>query len=177
MLILTSRLWRHDVIFFGRLYDGFVGKSYLGKVKEFFNLLPFKSYKQKSKSWVISPLYPIRVNKNYYLGGYIEARSTICVSFSYFSGYLHSNKHMTTLSMSQVTLYVNLAWPRRTMSCVKVTLLFYVYLSWGGHESRSRCQQWFLQIIRYQGITDNRKQSKWLLPRRAVEITARRLFR
>ena len=59
--IMTS--WRH----FFRSTLGLFCRQIISRKshrRNFFNLLPFKSYKQKSKSWVISPppLYRIRVN-------------------------------------------------------------------------------------------------------------------
>ena len=61
MLILTSRLWRHDVIFFWSTLGWFCRQIISRKShrRNFLNLLPFKSYKQKSKSWVISPPPPL----------------------------------------------------------------------------------------------------------------------
>ena len=59
--IMTS--WRH---FFWSTLKRFCRqiKSRKSHRRNFFNLLPFKSYRQKSKSLVISPLYPIRVKLN-----------------------------------------------------------------------------------------------------------------
>ena len=49
--IMTS--WRH---FFRSTLGWFCGQTISRKShrRNFFNLLPFKSYKQKSKSWVVS---------------------------------------------------------------------------------------------------------------------------
>ena len=61
--IMTS--WRH----FFRSTFWWVCRQIISRKshrRNFFNLLPFKSYRQKSKSWVIfPPLYPIRVKTKF----------------------------------------------------------------------------------------------------------------
>ena len=72
MLILTSRLWRHDVIFLVDFRNGFVEKSYLGKVTKGIFLISYRSkvISKKVSHGSFFPLYPYRV-KN--LGVYLDS--------------------------------------------------------------------------------------------------------
>ena len=56
--IMTS--WRHFLSTLGCFCRQIISRK--SHQRNFLNLLPFKSYKQRSKSWVIPPLYRIRVN-------------------------------------------------------------------------------------------------------------------
>ena len=92
MLILTSRLWRHGVIFC-RLTGGFVDKSYLGKVTEGIFLISHRSKViSKKVSHGSFPLYPLRVKMQASDSGFVIkstyitrcARITVTVNWDSF---------------------------------------------------------------------------------------------